>query len=100
MATYLILNLVFLVAIVMSLGLTWRRPHKAWWFTIGVCVLLTAVFDSIIVGLDIVAYNPDKILGITIGKAPIEDFFYALSASIIVPTLWNKLTFKKRTRNK
>jgi len=38
------------------------------------------------------------LLGITIGTAPIEDFFYAIAASVIVPTIWMKLSFKKEQK--
>jgi lycopene cyclase domain-containing protein len=57
---------------------------------------MTAVFDSIIVGLSIVSYDPSKILGIFVGFAPIEDFFYALFACLVVPLLWNGLKAKDK----
>ena len=53
-------------------------------------LVLTAVFDSLIVGLDLVSYNLAHILGIYIGKAPIEDFSYTLTAAIVVPLLWEQ----------
>ncbi len=40
------------------------------------------------VGIGLVHYGPDKILGITIGKAPIEDLLYAVLAGILIPTVW------------
>ncbi len=98
MATYIILNLIFLSVVTLALRIKWRRPSKAWWVTLGVSIVLTAIFDSVIVGTNIVAYNPDNILGITIGTAPIEDFFYAIAASVIVPTIWMKLSFKKEQK--
>ena len=62
-------------------------------------LVLTAIFDSIIVGLDIVGYSADKILGLYIGSAPVEDFFYAVLAAIIMPVLWNKLGDKHVREN-
>ena len=53
-------------------------------------LVLTAVFDSLIVGLDLVSYNLAHILGIYVGKAPIEDFSYTLTAAIVVPLLWEQ----------
>jgi lycopene cyclase domain-containing protein len=53
-----------------------------------ILVVLTAVFDNVIIGLDIVGYDPQRILGIYIYKAPVEDFFYALLAVYVVPALW------------
>lgn len=61
-------------------------------------MLLTAVFDSIIVWSQIVGYDPEKILGIYVGFAPIEDFFYALLAVIIVPALWKLYSPKENNK--
>ena len=95
MATYLIVNLVFLTIVLILLRVRFRRPTKALLITLALLLTMTALFDSIIVGLDIVGYNTDKILGIYIGHAPIEDFFYAVLAVIIVPVLWSKIPTKK-----
>jgi lycopene cyclase domain-containing protein len=94
MATYLIINLIFLLA----LGIWWvfakppvkLRPLIA---TVAILLLFTAVFDSLIVGLGIVAYDYSKTLGITIGTAPIEDFFYALLAGMFIPLVWSILGY-------
>jgi lycopene cyclase domain-containing protein len=93
--TYLIVNVVFLVCIVVLFMQHLAKPSKSWWITLLVLLILTAVFDSILVGMSIVGYNPDRILGIYIGNAPIEDFFYAVMAVIIVPALWNLFDTKK-----
>jgi lycopene cyclase domain-containing protein len=91
MTTYLFLNLVFLATLIMFLPKKITRPTKKWWITLGVIVLLTAVFDPIIIALGIVDYDPSKILGILWFGAPIEDFFYAIYAVILVPLVWNRL---------
>lgn len=91
MVTYVVLNVAFIIITVMLLRLKPHRPSKAWWLTLTLLILLTAIFDSVIVGLNIVGYNTDKIIGIFIGHAPIEDFFYALFACIIVPAIWSRL---------
>ena len=51
-------------------------------------VALTAVFDNVIVGSGIVAYDASRILGIRLGVAPIEDFSYAIAAALVLPALW------------
>ena len=53
-----------------------------------VLVALTAVFDNVIVGSGIVAYDPAKILGVRLGVAPVEDFSYAIVAALALPALW------------
>lgn len=88
MATYLIVNVIFLVAVVVLLRVRRRHFNMAFCITLTALLLLTAIFDSLIVGLGIVGYNPDLLLGMYIGAAPIEDFFYAILAAFIVPRLW------------
>lgn len=82
------MNLVFLVCVVVLFMQYIKKPTKAWWITLGALLVLTAIFDSIIIWATIVGYDASKILGIYIGYAPIEDFFYAILAVIIVPALW------------
>jgi len=88
MATYLLVNLIFLFAVFVAFRIRVRKPSKTWCITLAALLALTAIFDSLIVGFNIVGYDTNKILGIYIGNAPIEDFFYAFLAVIIVPTLW------------
>ena len=52
--------------------------------------LLTLVFDNLIVGLEIVGYNPSLISGLRLGYAPIEDFGYLLTGSVLIPALWQR----------
>ena len=53
--------------------------------------MLTAVFDNLIVGTGIVAYDPDRISGQRLGVAPVEDFLYAVAAVVLLPSLWTLL---------
>ena len=89
--TYLILNVLFLITLLMFMPRKFKKPPLAWWITLYGTLLLTLVFDPIIILLDIVAYNPEKILGFNLLGAPIEDFFYAVYAACIVPLVWNRL---------
>ncbi len=58
---------------------------------------LTAVFDNIIVGVGLVAYDDDLILGLRVPIAPIEDFSYTLAVVMLVPTIWQWLAPKATT---
>ena len=98
--TYLVMNLIFLVCIVVLFMQYIKKPNKAWWITVTILLILTAIFDSIIVWANIVGYDPAKILGIYIGFAPIEDFFYAILAALIIPILWNLFEQKEKTQKK
>ena len=89
METYLLVNIVFLCAVLLILRIT--SINRAQLVTLGVLLVMTAVFDSIIVGMGIVGYDSTKILGWYIGNAPIEDFFYAIFAVLVIPVVWHKI---------
>lgn len=92
MFTYLTLNLAFMAVVVAVLWyfklLRWDRMMG--WLLV-ILLVLTALFDSLIVSTEIVAYDPTKLLGIYIGAAPIEDFMYSLLVVLLVPNLWKKM---------
>lgn len=50
---------------------------------------LTAIFDNVIIGTGIVAYDDELLLGVKILYAPIEDFAYTAVALVLVPSLFN-----------
>lgn len=90
MATYLILNVAFLAIVALLFRIRPRIPKRHWIAMFCILMIMTAVFDSLLIAVGIVGYDLDKILGIYIGKAPIEDFFYAILAAIIIPLIWNR----------
>ena len=51
-------------------------------------LVLTAVFDNVIIGLGIVGYDHSLATGLRLGLAPIEDFAYAIAAVVGLPALW------------
>lgn len=89
MATYLILNIVFLGLAAVWLAI--KKPPvsiKKVAATIGILLVFTAVFDAFLIGLDIYTYDYAKTLNIQLVNVPIEDFFYALMAGLVVPAVW------------
>jgi lycopene cyclase domain-containing protein len=90
--TYWLLNLPFLavVALVALAAILARRSPR--WRAAGltaiVVLVLTAVFDNVLVGTGIVGYDPALISGVFVGVAPIEDFAYAIAAIVLLPSLW------------
>ena len=52
-------------------------------------LLLTLIFDNVIIATGMVAYDHTRILGLYLGVAPIEDFLYTVLALLLVPALWN-----------
>ncbi|MDQ5982604.1 MAG: hypothetical protein QG549_601 [Patescibacteria group bacterium] len=93
MTTYILLNVIFILLVCLFLRLHGVRftTSRALLITLVGLLALTAVFDNVIVGLNIVGYNTNNILGLFIGVAPVEDFFYALLAVIVVPAVWHRL---------
>ncbi len=67
-----------------------KKPAKNWWILLAVLLLLTAVFDNIMIAAGLFEYDPRRILGIYIGLAPIEDFFYAVLACLLIPAAWRR----------
>lgn len=94
------LNLLFLVTLVMFIPSRFTKIPKAWWVTLGGLLVLTLIFDPLIIYFNIVDYNPDKIVGIMLFGAPIEDFFYAVYAACIVPLVWNRFDEKDKEKGK
>ncbi len=91
-STYLLMNLAFgLVAV----AVLWRWVRKLDWRAFGmataVLLQLTLIFDNLIVGFGIVGYDASKLLGILMPVAPIEDFGYAILATLLVPAIWLSL---------
>ncbi len=87
--TYWGLNAIFL-AVILVVGLLALRRLR--WPAIGltaaVLLVMTAVFDNIMISVGLVAYNESLISGAFIGVAPLEDFAYAVAAIIGLPSLW------------
>ncbi len=95
--TYLALNLTFMFIAFVTLNLVSRKsPWRAIGFTMLWMLLVTLVFDNIIIGLEIVGYDKTKISGILLGLAPIEDFAYTVVAVLAVSIIWTKLTKEKK----
>lgn len=88
MTTYIVLNLLFMLSAFVLLPLRRKVNTRAWWRMALIVVVLTLVFDPVIVGLSIVAYDPAKLLGVSFFGAPIEDVCYAIYAAAVVPLVW------------
>ncbi len=92
MTTYLVLTVV-VVGLVLAacLPVLRRLPWRPIAVMGAVLIVLTAVFDSAIVGFGLTVYDLEKILGVYVGAAPIEDFGYTIAAALIMPALWTVL---------
>jgi small toxic polypeptide LdrA/B/C/D len=94
--TYALICLPFL-ALGVLVALVAARPlpapeRRRRWIATGVAavalLVLTGVFDSVMIAAGLFGYTADTRLGPTIGLAPIEDFAYPIVAVLLVPAVW------------
>lgn len=92
--TYLLLNAGFLLvaaacaAVAAWRGLLPRRYVAATGIALAVVLVLTAVFDNVMISAGLFAYDPAHIAGLFVGSAPIEDFAYPVAAAVLLPSVW------------
>lgn len=96
--TYALLTLVFLAlaAAVLAVALAVSSDRAAlvrrWWRPLAlaavVVLVLTAVFDNVMIAVGLMTYSAAHITGLTLGLVPIEDFAYPLAALLLLPGLW------------
>jgi lycopene cyclase domain-containing protein len=92
--TYALLALIFvgissLPAVVCALTVGLPR---SWWrstaIVAGIMVVLTAVFDSAMIALDLFRYGSGALLGARVALVPVEDFAWPMAAALALPALW------------
>ena len=76
------------VAVIVS----WRRGLGArWWaatgLTAAVLVVLTIIFDSLMILSDLFRFDDSLLLGVRIWHAPIEDLAWLIAAGLLLPSL-------------
>lgn len=70
-------------------GLVGRRRFWAVWSgTTAILLVLTAIFDNVMIASGLFTYTDENISGLRLGLMPVEDFTYSLAAAwILVPLL-------------
>jgi len=93
---YLALNVVFMLMAFVILNVIVRKsPWMLIGWTLLAMVLVTLVFDNVIVAMGIVDYDLKKISGVLLGLVPIEDFAYTIVSVLAVSSIWHLMTRKK-----
>jgi lycopene cyclase domain-containing protein len=95
--TYLLVLTPFLLAAAVVVLLTARRPGfaarmAASAVAAGILIVLTAIFDNVMIAVGLFTYPAELISGVRIGLAPIEDFAYPLCAAFLVPAVFTLAT--------
>jgi lycopene cyclase domain-containing protein len=102
--TYWLLNAGFLgvVVVVAIAAIASRRAPRWTAVAIAAAILLvvTAVFDNVMIGAGLVAYDPAHVSGVRVGVAPIEDFAYAVAAVVALPCLWTLIGARRDRRSR
>lgn len=92
--SFLQLNGIFLAVslVVFVLGVMRSRNRSrlfvATALTLAVLLVLTAVFDNVMIGAGLFDYGGHTLAGPRVGLAPVEDFAYPLAATLLLPGLW------------
>lgn len=93
--TYLLLCALFVAAAAVVALLARRRGRPghavAVALTAAVLLLLTAVFDNLMIAAGLFDYADARISGLRIGRAPVEDFCYPLAGVLLLTAVWNLL---------
>ncbi len=102
--TYPVLSLCFLAVaavagILLPLVSRTRAPSRSGLaISAAALVLLTAIFDNVMIGAELFHYAPSQLLGLHIGLAPIEDFAYPVAAVLLLPSVWG-VAVRRRPRH-
>ncbi len=103
--TYPMIVLPFAVLGLCTVLATLRRPHfgarlRASGVTAVILVVLTIVFDNIMIAAGLFTYPDHLISGIRLGLAPIEDLSYPVVAAFTLPAVVELLRRPDRDRSR
>ncbi|NUL46521.1 lycopene cyclase domain-containing protein [Cellulosimicrobium funkei] len=91
--SYLALAGCFLaVPVAVAAYATWRRRLDGrWWavtgLTIAVLLVLTVVFDNVMIAADLFRYDEELLTGWRVGLAPVEDLIWPVAAGLLLPSV-------------
>lgn len=91
--TYLLLSVPFLVVAAVLWAVRakrYRRQSAVTGIVMTVLLVLTVVFDNLMVAAGLVGYDDANNLGIYLGRIPAEDVFYSVFVVLIVTAFWPK----------
>lgn len=91
--TYALIVAPFSLLTLTAVLATLRRPRfgrrmAASGIAAAVLVVLTAVFDNLMIAAGLFTYPEEHLSGLRVGLAPIEDFSYAVCAAFLVPAVF------------
>ncbi|SIO05133.1 lycopene cyclase domain-containing protein [Agromyces cerinus] len=91
--TYALLSAAFVAVAAVVAAIGWRRAPRGHGLAVFVSalalVVLTIVFDSIMIATGLFDYADAHIWGVRLGLAPIEDLAYPIAGVLLLSGLWN-----------
>lgn len=100
--TYVYISLPFLLIAIILWAVrrgAYRAQVKTTLAVAAVVLVLTAIFDNLMIWAGLVGYGDAQRLGLQLGLVPVEDFFYAIFVVLIVPAVWSGLNRVKQKPN-
>lgn len=97
--TYALINLVFLLPAAALVLAALRLRVLRWPAALaagGVLVVLTIVFDNLMIAVGLMVYAPNS--GLRIGLMPLEDLAYTVFAAAALPAAWELLRRRQHGR--
>jgi lycopene cyclase domain-containing protein len=95
--TYLGLAVPFLAAgaVLAAAAARFARPPARFWVATLVAglvlLVLTTVFDSLMIAGDLFRYRESALLGVRVLRTPVEDLAWPVCAVLALPALWELL---------
>lgn len=93
--TYLYLALVFVgvaaVVAVVARRRTGGPSFAAIGWTVLVLAVMTAVADNLMIAAGLFGFADEHLMGLFVGRAPVEDVSYPLAGALLLPALWHLL---------
>ncbi len=92
-------------AVLFTVGAVHARRHgtagryvAAAGVTTGVLLVLTAVFDNVMMAAGFFDYGREEISGVRIGTVPAEDFLYPLAGALVLSGVWQMLGGSRQSK--
>lgn len=98
--TYLLMSIPFLglAVVVFAIGARQARHRgsirgyvTSWSAATATLIVLTAVFDNVMMAAGFFDYGSDQISGIRLGLMPLEDFLYPIAGALLLSGAWQLL---------
>jgi len=98
--TYLLMSLPFIAIALIAFGLGALHARRrgalgpylsAWAVATASLIILTVIFDNVMMAAGFFDYGADHISGVRLGLIPIEDLMYPIAGALLLSGAWQML---------